>query len=45
MLLLNKYCAECLKTQVFLDVGDHFVCLCCGKRLWKALTEPVRTAA
>ena len=39
--LVNRYCSNCLRTQRFLDLGAHLVCVCCTKRLDRARPEPV----
>jgi len=37
---MSVYCAGCLKTQSFVDVGRYYVCPICGKRLDKAVSQP-----
>lgn len=31
--LVNRYCSNCLRTQRFVDLDAHLVCVCCTKRL------------
>jgi hypothetical protein len=33
LMMRNKYCSNCLKTQRFLDLGSYLVCERCSKRL------------
>ena len=37
LMMRNKYCSNCLKTQRFLDLGSYLVCERCSKRLDRIL--------
>ena len=42
LMMRNKYCSNCLKTQRFLDLGSYLVCERCSKRLERIATSPAR---
>ena len=40
--LVNRYCSNCLRTQRFVDLGAHLVCVSCTKQLQRTRPVPVK---